>query len=408
MHVLVISRNYPNRVFPHLGLWVSRQTAELAKTCRMTVFAPVPYCPPGPLPAGFAKFREIESERRDGSIAVHYPRFLVGPGNSTYEFDAASYVLGMRTKFAAIHRDAPVDVIHAHFTYPEGAAAALLGRRFGVPVVMTEHNLWRPWMDELPRVRRQALRALDRAAAVVAVSRAAHMQMEAVARRPIPARIIPIGVDGATFAVKVPAGGNAHRLLYVGWLNRIKGVDVLLQALALLVERRPDLRLALIGGSAYSNANRREHSMHDQVASLGLGDHVEFRGPQPEAEVARAMREADVLVVPSRRESCGSVILEALASGTPVVSTRSGGPEDLINDDVGRVVQSDDPAALAGAIEQVLAERSRFEPERLRSYALGRFSWSRLAAEYLDIYRQAVIGAGRDSDFGVLLAQRPG
>lgn len=392
MHVLVISRNYPNRVFPHLGLWVQRQTAELAKTCRMTVFAPIPYCPPGPLPAGFAKFRRIEAMRLDGDIAVHYPRFLVGPGNTTYAFDARSYVLGMRRKLAAVHADTPVDLVHAHFTYPEGAAALALGRRLGVPVVVTEHNLWRPWMDELPRVRRQALRAIDRAAAVVAVSRAAHMNMEAVARRSIPARIVPIGVDGATFAQKLVADGSANRLLYVGWLNRIKGVDVLLRALALLAERRPEVRLTLIGGSAYRNANRREQSIHDLVAELCLGSHVEFLGPRPEADVARAMREADVLVVPSRRESCGSVILEALASGTPVVTTRSGGPEDIVNDDVGRVVQSDNPAALAAAIEQVLAERSHYEPARLRDYALGRYSWSRLAAQYLAIYRHAIAG----------------
>lgn len=392
MHVLVISRNYPNRVFPHLGLWVQRQTAELAKTCRMTVFAPVPYCPPGPLPIGFAKFRRIEPMRLDGSIAVHYPRFLVGPGNTTYRLDAMSYVLGMRRKLAKLHDDTPIDVIHAHFTYPEGAAATILGRRFGLPVVITEHNLWRPWMDELPRVRRQALLALDRADAVVAVSRAAHMNIEAVALRPIPACIVPIGVDGAAFPLKTLLQGRAHRLLYVGWLNHIKGVDVLLRALALLVERRPDVRLTLVGGSAYRNANRCEQSIHDLVVALRLDANVEFRGPQTETEVASAMREADVLVVPSRRESCGSVILEALSSGTPVVVTRSGGPEDIVTDDVGRIVQSDDPAALATAIERVLEDPARFEPERLRDHALGRFSWGLLAARYVAIYRHAIEG----------------
>lgn len=358
----------------------------------MTVFAPVPYCPPGPLPAAFAKFRNIEAGRLDGDIAVRHPRFLVGPGNTSYGLDALSYVFGMRSEFAAVHRDTPVDVIHAHFTYPEGAAAVRLGRRFGVPVVITEHNLWRPWMDELPRVRRQALRALDRAAAVVAVSRAAHMNMEAVARRPIPARIVPIGVDGATFSLKTQQREMAHRLLYVGWLNRVKGVDVLLRALAQLVERRPEARLTLIGGSAYRNANRREQSIHDLVAELRLESHVEFRGPQAGAEVARAMREADLLVVPSRRESCGSVILEALATGTPVVSTRSGGPEDIINNDVGRIVQSDDPSALAAAMAQVLEDRSRYEPKRLRDYVLGRYSWSKLATQYLEIYQRAIPG----------------
>lgn len=393
MHVVVLSRNFPNRAFPHLGPWVRRQTAALAKSCRMTVIAPVPYCPPGPLPADFRKFRGIERVRMEEGVEVHHTRFLTGSGNSTYALDALTKFWGMRSTFAALHRAMPVDVIHAHFTFPEGAAAVLLGRRFGVPVVITEHNLWRPWMDELPQVRRQALRALDGAAAVVAVSRAVRMNMEAVARRMVPAHIVPIGVDGDAFPLKAPtADGAANRILYVGWLNRIKGVDVLLRALALLVTHRPQVRLTLIGGSAYRNANRREQTMHELVATLGLAPYVEFRGPQPAAEVARAMQEADVLAVPSRRESCGSVIMEALSSGTAVVATRSGGPEDIVTEEVGRVVQVDDPAALAAAIEQVLEERSRFEPSRLRAYALERFSWDRLAVEYLGIYRQAIAG----------------
>ena len=103
----------------------------------------------------------------------------------------------------------------------------------------------------------------------------------------------------------------------------------------------------------------------------------------------------------SRCESFGSVILEALASGTAIVATRSGGPEDIVTEEVGRVVPVDDPAALAVALEQVLEERSRFEPSRLRAYALERFSWDRVAVEYLDIYRQAIAGTNARSPTAV-------
>lgn len=406
LHVLVLSRNYPNRAFPHLGLWVSRQTAALAKSSRLTVLTPTPYCPPGPLPEAFRKFRGIEAVRMDGSVEVHHPRFLTGPGNTTYAFDALSQYASLQGRVAAIHRVAPVDLIHAHFTYPEGAAATMLGRRFGLPVVITEHNLLRPWIDQLPAVRRQALRALSKAAAIVAVSRAVRLNMEAVARRSVPAHVLPIGVDPEAFPLKTRVAGDSDNLLYVGWLNEIKGVDVLLRAMALLLQRRPHARLTLIGGSAYPQAQLRESSMHALAQELGIAQQVDFRGPKPAEEVARAMREADVFVLASRRESCGSVLLEALASGTPVVATRSGGPEDIVSEALGKIVPVDDPPALAAAIAQVLEQRSRYDPGCLRAHAVDNFSWDGLAARYLEIYREAVATAGvsragRDTDRGL-------
>jgi glycosyltransferase involved in cell wall biosynthesis len=106
------------------------------------------------------------------------------------------------------------------------------------------------------------------------------------------------------------------------------------------------------------------------------------------------MRQSSLVVLPSRAESFGSVLVEALACGTPVVSTRSGGPEDIVRDEVGKLVPSEDPAALADAIATILAERARYQPARLREYALRRFGWESVTAQTFDVYREVLDGHG--------------
>jgi glycosyltransferase involved in cell wall biosynthesis len=395
MHVAVFARTYPNNVLPRFGLWVQRQTAALARHCRMTVVAPSLYSPPLPLPEDYARFRRVERSRFDGPVEVHHPRFLVGPGYSTYALEAISQYLATRPLMRRLHRSRPFDVIHAHFTYPDGVASILLGRELRVPVVITEHNLWKPWMDDYPLVRRQSLWSLGRAAKVVTVSDAVRRTIEAVAKRPVPAVTMPVGVDGSEFGLRSeplrPA--DEAKLLYVGWINYIKGVDVLLQAMPLLLRRHPRIRLTLIGGGIYRDTRRQENSLRRLAADLGLGERIHFAGPRSPAEVSQAMRDADALVLPSRRESCGAVLLEALACGTPVVATRCGGPEDIVTDAVGELAPPENPAALAEAMARVLARRGEFDAARLRGYALSRYSWDRLAEQYFALYRAACSGS---------------
>src|SRR5262249_62336963 len=131
------------------------------------------------------------------------------------------------------------------------------------------------------------------------------------------------------------AGRKGNQILYVGVLNFNKGLDVLLHATQKLVQRQPEARLILLGGFFYRNTRLQAQCIQRLAHDLGLDAHVEFVGMKPPAEVARYMQESALLVLPSRRESFGSVLVEALACGTPVVATRCGGPEDIVNDSVG-------------------------------------------------------------------------
>ena len=102
------------------------------------------------------------------------------------------------------------------------------------------------------------------------------------------------------------------------------------------------------------------------------------------------MAESALLVLPSRAESFGAVLVEALACGTPVVATRCGGPEDIVRDGLGVLVPSGDPDALGHGILAVLKGRGSYTPEKLRRDALMRFSWDRIVNDVHSVYRAVV------------------
>ena len=389
---LVLSRNYPNNVTSLLGLWTERFVRHISASCAVRVVAPVPYCPPLPgIPADYKRFRRVQPQRQDGGVIIYHPRFLVGPGYSLYNFEALLYYLSIRKLVDRIRREFRFELIHAHFSYPDGVVGAWLGKRYEVPVVVTEHACWQPWMDQYPLVCRQAVRASRKISFHIAVSEHVRSTIAHFTGSLERIRVIPVGVDGAVFSPAAPQPEfDPNQILYVGFINQNKGIDVLLKAMCRLRKHRPDLSLVLVGGSFYRNSHRQREEVVELAGKLELTDHVTFVGPKKPKEVARYMQQSSLLVLPSRRESFGAVLVEALACGTPVVATRCGGPQDIVTDQVGVLVSPEDVDALARGIEHVLGNRSAYNADKLRNYALQRFSWGRVANDTVDVYREAL------------------
>jgi glycosyltransferase involved in cell wall biosynthesis len=392
LRVLVLARSYPNDVFPTLGLWTEQPTLRLAQRCDMRVVSPVPWCPPLPPFARleqYARFRRVPvSDQRHG-IQIAHPRFFVGPGTSLYALEACTYAAGIGRTVEQLRKSFPFDLIHAHFIYPEGTVAHRLARRYDVPFVVTEHAPWTGWLDR-PGVARQSLPAARASAALMPVSTSVLDSIRAYAGESVSARVVPVGVDTNRFVPREEAARQRDQILFVGWINFNKGIDVLLAAMARLAARDSPGRLLLVGGGFYRDTLVQEQKLREQAAALGLGDRVTFLGRQPPAEVARLMAESAVVVLPSRAESFGAVLVEALACGTPVVATRCGGPEDIVNDAVGKLVPVGDPEALATALAVVLAEPAHYDPSLLRAYAVENFDWDPIVDRVHNVYLEAV------------------
>jgi glycosyltransferase involved in cell wall biosynthesis len=391
MRVLYIARNFPNPVLPRVGMWTERMLRVCQDACEFKVISPVPYFPPLPGLTDYARFRKIERSRWDRAVEIFHPRFLIAPGQWFHSLEASAQYLTAVRVADRIRRDFRFELIHSHMTFPDGVVAMRLGHRYGVPVVISEHVMWRPWMDNYPRVRRQAVSAAQRCALHLPVSVAARDSIVHFCGESRRLRVLPNVVDGATFTLGVNGTRpEPNRLLFVGSMRKVKGVDVLLKAVRLLIDRGRDVQLAIIGESFYEG-HRRDEAMFRRITSeLRLDDRVAYLGGKEPAELAKEIQRSALLVLPSRRESFGAVLVEALACGIPVVATACGGTEDIVNDRVGILVPPEDPEALAHGIEMVLDRRDTYDPQKLRAYALESFGSSVIGPRIVDLYREAV------------------
>jgi glycosyltransferase involved in cell wall biosynthesis len=288
---------------------------------------------------------------------------------------------------AAAARAARFDLVHAHCAFPAGLAAWAVARRYRVPLVVTEH--WAPY-DQLmqsSRLSAFSIRWVVRSAeAVAAVSSALRAEMvHWTGRETI--QVVPPAVDTDLFHPGPShARGTDVRLLFVAHLTQSrKRLEDVLTALA-IVARDPgrSWRLDVIGGGPLLEGYRA------QARALGLETQVTFHGERDLRAIAEAMRHCDVFVVPSGYETFGVVYAEALASGVPVIAGRCGGPEDFVDDAVGRLVTPFDVEALARALREVADHLSSFPAERLRRVAQERFSLAAVGARYEEIYRRAL------------------
>jgi teichuronic acid biosynthesis glycosyltransferase TuaC len=390
--VLVLSRNYPNNVFEILGLWVERQVCHSTLFCEPKVIAPVQYVPSLPgLSEYYARFRQINSHQWMSGVEVFRPRYLVGPGYSLHNFEWMTYYLSVRGQVERLHKTFPFALIHAHFTYPDGVVAARLGRRYNVPVIITEQVPWRPWLDNYPLVRKQAVWAARASAFHIAISNSVRESIEPFTGKMENLRVIPDGVDGNVFTLRQTRSERlSNQILFVGVVRPVKGLDILLDALRLLIERGHDVKLVIAGESYYQSYRREYDRLRQLVQGWNLGERIQFVGKISDAELVALMQSSALLVLPSRAESLGVVLIEALACGTPVVATRCGGPEDIVNEKVGMLVPPENPEALARGIEQVLGRISEYDPAELRAYALEHFGLESVGQRIAALYAQAL------------------
>jgi glycosyltransferase involved in cell wall biosynthesis len=202
----------------------------------------------------------------------------------------------------------------------------------------------------------------------------------------VPIQVIPNGVNLELFEVKQRAWEPVS-LLFVGRIVYQKGLDILLLALAEF--KQADWTLNLVGDGP------RVFHLTNQAAELGIAERVHFLGWQSRMELPTTYQQANVFVYPSRHEGMPNAVLEAMASGLPVIATRIAGNEELVNEDCGRLVAPEDVGALKEALAEVLpnAELRQGMGSAARQRAAANYSWRSVAEEYLRLM-QRIVEAG--------------
>ena len=300
-------------------------------------------------------------------------------------------VFSMLACLAAFRVKKP-DVAVAFFSIPSGPAAWLLNKIRGVPYVVSLRGGDVPGFDKHNMATMHALTnpvttMIWRSAAAVVGNSGGLCQLARNFMPDLDVPEIPNGVDAARFSPREPAAAERQKpvtLLFVGRLNAQKGVGDLLNALALLP---PGWRLRVVGDGPDRVALER------QSAQLGIAEHVIFHGWAQRDELPAIYNAADIFVFPSHDEGMSNAVLEALASGLPVVATRIAGNEQLVREgENGALVPPANPRAFANALAPFLTDttlRLRMG-NASRALAVAQFSWATAAAQYDALFQKIV------------------
>ncbi|GAA2231974.1 MULTISPECIES: D-inositol-3-phosphate glycosyltransferase [Kitasatospora] len=309
------------------------------------------------------------------------------------------------------HRPGHYDLVHSHY-WLSGQVGWLAAERWGVPLVHTMHTMAKVKNAALaegdtpePTARvigeTQVVEAADRLIANTA-EEAGELSYHYSAREDQLAVVHP-GVnldifrpgDRAAARARLGLPQDAPVLLFAGRIQPLKAPDVLLRAVAVLLEREPGLRerlvVPVVGGPSGTGLAKPE-SLHKLAAQLGITDVVRFHPPVGQAELAEWYRAASALVMPSYSESFGLVALEAQACGTPVVAAAVGGlPVAVQGGRTGTLVQGHDPDTWADALHQYATRPELVGQQGAAAarHAAG-FGWSTAAAATADVYAGAL------------------
>ena len=315
-----------------------------------------------------------------------FPTWRVGYRSRPVPVSIAAHLAGAQRAYSAVRRDGfEPDLIHAHF-FLAGLPAVLIGRRVDKPVVITEH--WSVFLPSdptelTPTLRRTARYAFEHADLVLPPSEALRRGIEAEGIR-ARFRVVPNVVDTGLFHPARRERLDVARLLAVGLLYEAKGYELLLEAVSRLAEQGRMFHLDVIGDGP------RRSEYEALAAFLGVADRVTFRGADRQGrgrgvhELGRSLRAHE----PLRNGPC--VLIEAMASGLPVVATAVGGIPEIVDAGSGRLAPPNDPAGIATEIALALDSLDGFDRSAIARSAKERFGRDHVGRMLADAYSDAI------------------
>jgi len=392
--VVVYTTLFPSSVQPHAGLFIRERMFRVARELPLTVVAPVPWFPlQGLLRVWRPHFRpEPPAREVQSGIEVLRPRFFSVPGIAK-QLDGFFLALGTLATLRRLKRAGRLDVLDAHFAYPDGCAATLVGGWLGVPVTITLRG------TESRHAGAFGFRSLVRSALVRArrVFAVADALKRVAVSLGIPERKVLVVGNGVDTSVFRPVDrGEARRalglppdapvLVTVGGLVERKGFHRVIEQLPPLRARFPGVQYLIVGGP--SPEGDFSPRLREQVAALGLGDSVRFLGALAPGELVGPLSAADVFVLATSNEGWANVLLEAMACGLPVVTTEVGGNAEVVSSGaLGTLVPFGDGDALRAAIAAALGKR--WDREAIIAHARAN-AWDGRVACLVDEFRALV------------------
>ncbi|NOT60956.1 MAG: glycosyltransferase family 4 protein [Acidobacteria bacterium] len=392
MNIVTFTSLFPNREQPNFGVFVKHRSLALASHANVRVVAPVPYFPKSLnfnfVPAHWRRLASLPEQEEIAGLPTWHPRYFNPPKVGMTQY-ARWMANGALATVAKLHREQPIDLIDAHYVYPDGAAAMRIGQALNIPVSLSARGTDINLFSTMPLIRPRIQQALQSAQAIVAVSAALKQRMIELSIPDEKIAVIRNGIDAQFFYPRDRAAARAKLglpreakiILTVGALVPLKGIDRLIDAMPSL-----DARLYVIG-----QGPERE-SLQAHIAAHGHSERISLVGAKPQTELGDWYAAADVFALASHREGCPNVVVEALACGTPVVASDVGGINELVTDDrFGLLVPADETNAQGFAARLQTALQKDWSRDVI-AVSGGARSWDDVAREVLKYWQARGLG----------------
>ncbi len=392
MRVLEVCQEFPNRYYPQLGTFIKQSIDSIAdQSIDVTVISPKPFVLPFSMFPyhNFCKLPHLEhTEKYD----LHYPRYVYTvPKKYFYPITGTSYSHFV-SKYAIKHINPEPDLIHAHFSYPDGYGMMGLAKKWKVPLVISAlGTIERKVAYEGSHTSKKIIEAMNFADKILSVSEDLKLHIMNLGVPENKVHVVPNGVDTEKFKsvgkeyarnlLNLPQDKNI--VLFVGALRKIKGVDYLIEAAKNFVDI--DTELYMVGRD-----DGLGKSLEKRARELKITNSIKYTGPVNHDDIPLWISASDILVLPSLSEGRPNVVLEALSCEVPVVATDVGGiPELMVDGETGYLVPAKNPVELAEKINKLLEDESKREKMGQfgrKSIIQRGLTWEAHAKKTVDIY----------------------
>lgn len=374
MKILVLPGWYPGPLHPFAGDFIMYQVQNLKKVKIdvSVIFADLGVNHLNPFSfskISFANEEGVPTFRRTGFFLPKRTSFLL-------KWWARQYGI-LYQKYQQQH--GRPDLIHAHI-FQGGFAANYLSKKHQIPYIVTEHSSSILKKDQ-PQWRKELMNEVyDSAKKVIAVGSALKRKLEQdYTKKEV--LILPNSVNTELFTPGKINKQEPFTLIGIGSLIPSKGFDLLIKAFANCQKKWPGLKLIIVG------EGKEKRRLSQLARELEITSGIRFTGQCSQEQVAELLKQAHVLVHPSHFETFGIVVIEALATGIPVIATACGGPQDILTSSLlGALVPPHNQQALEEAIQSVLKNYANFNKTAIRQYVLENYSNEVVIERLIQIY----------------------
>lgn len=379
MYILMISRGVPSKQFPQWGCFEKDQAEALASIGHKVIVVSVDS-------RFLFEFRKVGMTHTIVNNIDYYNYFLI-PGaivniishnlcNKIKEWQMEKLF-----KHILITHGKP-DIIYGQF-FSNTRLGIRISKKYHIPIVGIEHaaRFNEPNLNNWKYTQQDAQYAYLNANAVITVSESLK---QALTRHFAITPSVVHNLVGKEFTYK-PSTPHSFTFVSTGSLIHRKGFDLLPIAFSKVKDiLPPDWQMIIIGGG------EEQANLQQQINESGLQDHIRLLGQKTKTEITSLLQNSDVFILPSRGETFGVVIIEALACGLPAISTICGGPEEIITDRNGILVPMNDANALAEAIKKMVSTYSTYDHQAIAEDCQARFSPQVIAQQLTDIFQQVI------------------